>query len=70
MLSTWQILILDVIVLLIFGPKRLPELGKSVGKAIKNFKEGINGVSELESKPDSKTDTASKQENEKNSSES
>ena len=54
MLSTWQILILAVIALLIFGPKRLPELGKSVGKAIKNFKEGINGVSEIDTKTSSK----------------
>jgi sec-independent protein translocase protein TatA len=32
------ILIILVIVLLLFGPKRLPELGESIGKAIKSFK--------------------------------
>ena len=34
------------IVLLIFGPKRLPELGNTLGKAIKNFKDSISGVEE------------------------
>jgi sec-independent protein translocase protein TatA len=29
-------------VLLIFGPRRLPELGASVGKAMRNFKEGFS----------------------------
>jgi sec-independent protein translocase protein TatA len=32
------------IVLLIFGPRRLPELGNTLGKAIRNFKDAINGV--------------------------
>ncbi len=29
-------------VLLIFGPRKLPELGSSIGKALRNFKEGLN----------------------------
>jgi sec-independent protein translocase protein TatA len=36
--SWGPILIILVIVLLLFGPKRLPELGESIGKAIKSFK--------------------------------
>lgn len=32
-------------ILLIFGPRKLPELGSSVGKALRNFKEGMNGLS-------------------------
>ena len=36
--SWGPILIIMVIVLLLFGPKRLPELGESIGKAIKSFK--------------------------------
>ena len=34
------------IVLLIFGPRRLPELGNTLGKAIRNFKGAISGVEE------------------------
>lgn len=32
------------VVLLIFGPRRLPELGNAVGKAIRNFKSGLSGT--------------------------
>ncbi len=34
------------IVLLIFGPRRLPELGNTLGKAIRNFKDSVSGVEE------------------------
>jgi sec-independent protein translocase protein TatA len=37
-------LIILFIVLLLFGPNKLPELGKSIGKAIKGFKDGMNEV--------------------------
>ncbi|MBT4763366.1 MAG: twin-arginine translocase TatA/TatE family subunit [Bdellovibrionaceae bacterium] len=40
--SIWQILIVLVIILLLFGPKRIPGLGKSLGEAIRGFKKGIN----------------------------
>ena len=37
----WQeLVIILVIALIIFGPKKLPELGKSLGQAIRGFKEG------------------------------
>jgi sec-independent protein translocase protein TatA len=39
-------LIILGIVLLVFGPRRLPELGNTLGKAIRNFKDGISGVEE------------------------
>jgi len=38
-----EIGIVLVIVLLIFGPKKLPELGKSLGRGIREFKGGIGG---------------------------
>lgn len=37
-------LVILVVILLIFGPKRLPELGNTLGKAIKNFKDSVAGV--------------------------
>lgn len=40
--SIWQILIVLVIVLLLFGPKRIPGVGKSLGEAIRGFKKGLN----------------------------
>lgn len=32
------------VILLVVGPRRLPELGNSLGKAMKNFKDSISGV--------------------------
>ena len=41
--SIWQVAIVLVIALLVFGPKRLPELGKSLGSGMKEFKDSITG---------------------------
>lgn len=41
--SMVHILILLVIVLVFFGPSRLPALGSSLGKAIRDFKNGLDG---------------------------
>ncbi|PWU20997.1 MAG: twin-arginine translocase TatA/TatE family subunit [Bdellovibrio sp.] len=40
--SLTHVLIVAVIFLIFFGPKKLPELGKSLGEAIKGFKKAIN----------------------------
>ncbi len=41
--SVWQIAIVLVIALLVFGPKRLPELGSSLGRGMREFKDSISG---------------------------
>lgn len=51
-----EIGIVLIIALLVFGPKRLPELGKSLGKGIREFKGSING--ENDEKPDEQTQIA------------
>lgn len=38
----WVVIL--VVVLLIFGPKNLPKLGKSLGKTVKNIREGMSGA--------------------------
>jgi sec-independent protein translocase protein TatA len=43
---SFEHLIVLGIVLLIFGPRRLPELGHTMGKAIRNFKDALAGVEE------------------------
>ncbi len=43
--SLSHILILSVILLVFFGPSRLPALGQSLGKAIRGFKDGLSEVS-------------------------
>lgn len=53
-----EILVLLLIVLLLFGAKKIPELMKSFGKGVKSFKEGINGVEEdINAASDSKRDS-------------
>lgn len=45
LLSPMHVIVLLLVTLLIFGPKRLPEIGSGLGKAIRDFKDTINGVS-------------------------
>ena len=43
-LGTGEIILIALVILLLFGAKRLPELAKSVGKSVKSFKSGLNEV--------------------------
>ena len=42
-ISPWELLILALVVLLVFGPKRLPGLGKQLGTGMREFKDSIAG---------------------------
>ena len=46
-----ELLIILVIVLLVFGANKLPQLGDGIGKAIKNFKRGINHNDDIDVTP-------------------
>ncbi len=39
-----EILLIAFVVLLLFGAKKIPDLMKSMGKGVKSFKEGVNGL--------------------------
>jgi sec-independent protein translocase protein TatA len=41
-----EIILLLVVVLLVFGPKRVPEIGRQLGKGMREFKESITGADE------------------------
>ncbi len=41
-----HLLVIFVIALLIFGPRKLPELGKGLGEGLRGFKEGIKGITD------------------------
>ncbi len=43
-LGTWEIILIVLVVLLLFGGKKIPELMKGVGKGVKSFKDGMNGI--------------------------
>jgi sec-independent protein translocase protein TatA len=61
-----ELLVIFVIILVLFGGKKLPEVGKSLGEAIKNFKKSMNELDTTttdqtkkslpENKPESKTE--------------
>jgi sec-independent protein translocase protein TatA len=56
-----ELAIVLIIALVVFGPKRLPELGKSVGRGIREFKGSISGENDDdddEPKPQAKIETA------------
>ncbi|MBR2026240.1 MAG: twin-arginine translocase TatA/TatE family subunit [Alistipes sp.] len=53
----WQeILLIALIVLLLFGGKKIPELMKGLGKGVRSFKEGIKEVTDEVEKSDDPTD--------------
>ncbi len=43
-IGTPEIILIAIIVLLIFGGKKIPELMKGIGKGVRSFKDGINGI--------------------------
>ena len=47
-----EMLVIGVAALLLFGPKRLPELAKSLGKGIRDFKKAVSGDDEKSDSPD------------------
>ncbi len=61
-IGTTELLIVLGIVIVLFGARRLPELGSGVGKAIKNFKAGISGKDEIDVTPKPEEVTESKPE--------
>jgi len=55
-ISIWQLLIILVIVVLLFGTKKLKNMGGDMGEAIKGFKKGIKDDDEKESIAQEKTE--------------
>ena len=43
-LGTGEIVIIAIVLLLLFGGKKIPELMKGIGKGVKNFKDGVKGL--------------------------
>ncbi|KRF03841.1 preprotein translocase subunit TatA [Paenibacillus sp. Soil766] len=42
-LSPWHIILIAIVALLLFGPNKLPELGRGFGKMFREFKDATNG---------------------------
>ena len=52
--SFWEIILLMVAVLLLFGAKRLPEIGASMGKGIREFKKSLTDVNRSITEPEAR----------------
>lgn len=69
--SFWEIILLMIAVLLLFGAKRLPEIGASMGKGIREFKKSLTDVNRSLTEPEpretlpprSESETRKEQEN-------
>ena len=46
MVGPWQIVIIALVILLLFGGKKIPELMKGLGKGVKSFKDGMKEVTD------------------------
>lgn len=53
-LGMWEIMLIFLVVLLLFGAKRLPEIGSSLGKGIREFKSSIREIEGELKMPDEK----------------
>ncbi|MBR1488648.1 MAG: twin-arginine translocase TatA/TatE family subunit [Bacteroidales bacterium] len=45
-IGPWQVVIIALVILLLFGGKKIPELMRGLGKGVKSFKEGMNEIEE------------------------
>ncbi|MBL8521138.1 MAG: Sec-independent protein translocase subunit TatA [Betaproteobacteria bacterium] len=54
--SIWHLLILLVVVVLLFGTKKIRNIGADLGSAVKGFKDGMSGSAEADKKPDQLAD--------------
>jgi sec-independent protein translocase protein TatA len=50
-IGIWELLILLLVLLLVFGPKRLPEMGRQLGKGMREFKDSVTGDSNDDDAP-------------------
>ena len=57
-LGTTELLLIALVVLLLFGGRKIPELMKGLGKGVKSFKDGIDGMEDEIKKPADKTPPA------------
>ncbi len=50
--SPWQLLVILVIALIVFGGRRMPELGRGLGQALANFRKAVKGEEASENETD------------------
>lgn len=51
-LGIWEVLAIMVVILLVFGPRRLPEMAKGIGQSVREFRKGIRDMKDDFAKDD------------------
>ena len=58
MLGTWEIILIALVILLIFGGKKIPELMRGLGKGLRSFKDGMKGKDEADKTEEQKQEAS------------
>lgn len=56
----WEVILIVLVVILLFGGRKIPELMKGLGKGVRSFKDGMNEVKSEIEKPIEKSESAEK----------
>lgn len=59
-IGSTEIIVILAVVLLLFGGRKIPELMNGIGRGVKSFKDGMNGVDNSDKKEETKSDEAEK----------
>jgi sec-independent protein translocase protein TatA len=51
-----ELLAVCVVAILVFGPKRLPEMGSAIGKTFREFKKSVNEITDAQARPVAQTE--------------
>ncbi len=62
MIGTTEIIVIAFVILLLFGGTQIPKLMKGIGKGVRSYKEGLNGINEDEKKDESRASAEAKAE--------
>ena len=65
-LGTQELIIILIIIVILFGATRLPQIGSGIGQAIKNFKKGVTEPDEIDVTPKKDSKSAKKEKSEEN----
>jgi sec-independent protein translocase protein TatA len=64
-LGTQELIIILIIVVILFGATRLPQIGSGIGQAIRNFKKGVKEADEIDVTPEKESKEKQKEKTEK-----
>lgn len=59
-IGQWEVILIVLVVILLFGGRKIPELMKGLGKGVRSFKDGMNEVKSEIEKPIEKSENAEK----------